>query len=93
MTWPCLVAAGRGGHGVGKPAHDLRTFISTIDKFRAAFGIATRSVHHNVATPCNAAHVILKSEDWPLNVVPIAEARARRRTGFMAKMRGSYRRP
>jgi hypothetical protein len=64
----------RPGDGVGKPAHDMRT-LSTIDNFRAAFGsIASRSVHHNVAK-LDAARAIVKSEDWPPNVVSIAEAR------------------
>jgi hypothetical protein len=55
--------------------------MSTIDKFRDAFGnIATlRSVHHNMAR-LDAARAIHKSKDWPPNVVSIAEARARRRT-------------
>jgi len=52
--------------------------MSTIAKFRAAFGdMAIRSVHHNVAS-LDAARAFLKSEDWPPNVVSIAEARARR---------------
>jgi hypothetical protein len=53
--------------------------MNNIDKFRDTFGIATlRSVHHNVAR-LDAARAIHKSEDWPSNVVSIAEARARRR--------------
>jgi hypothetical protein len=54
--------------------------MSTIDKFRDAFGSidTTRSVHHNVAR-LDAARAILKSEHWPPNVVSIAETRARRR--------------
>jgi hypothetical protein len=51
------------GHGVGKPAHDVRIDMSTIAKFRAAFGdMAIRSVHHNVAR-LDAARAFLKSED------------------------------
>ena len=43
--------------------------MSTIDKFRAAFGnIAIRSVHQNVAR-LDAARAVFKSEDWPPNVV------------------------
>ncbi len=54
--------------------------MSTIDKLRAVFGdMAVRSIHHNVAR-LDAARAIIKSEDWPPNVVSIAEARARRRT-------------
>jgi hypothetical protein len=53
--------------------------MSTVDKFRDAFGdLAIRSVHHDVAK-LDAARAILKSEHWPPNVVSIAEARARRR--------------
>jgi hypothetical protein len=49
--------------------------MGTIDKFRAAFGdMAIRSVHHNVAR-LDWACAFLKSEDWPPNVVSIAEAR------------------
>ena len=50
--------------------------MGTMDKFRAVFGdMAIRSVHHNVAR-LDAARPFLKSEDWPPNIVSIAEARA-----------------
>jgi hypothetical protein len=52
--------------------------MSTIDKFRAAFGdMDIRSVHHDVAR-LDAARAFLKSEDWPPNVVSITEPRAQR---------------
>jgi hypothetical protein len=52
--------------------------MSTIAKFRAAFGdMAIRSVHRNVAR-LDAARAFLNSEDWPPTVVSIAEARAQR---------------
>jgi hypothetical protein len=51
--------------------------MGTFDKFRAVFAdMAIRPVHHNVAS-LDAARAFLKSEDWPPNVVSIAEARAR----------------
>jgi hypothetical protein len=71
--------------------------MGTIDKFRAAFGdMAIRSVHHNVAR-LDWACAFLKSEDWPPNVVSIAEARAqrlkRRRDGLRGSGEGLHRRP
>jgi hypothetical protein len=66
--------------------------MGTFDKFRGAFGeVDIRSVHHNVAR-LDAARAFLKSEDWPPNVVSIAEARAQRlkrqRHGLRGKMKG-----
>jgi hypothetical protein len=71
--------------------------MGAIDKFRAVFGdMAIRSVHHNVAR-LDAARAFLKSENWPPNVVSIAEARAQRlkwrRHGLRGKDEGPYRRP
>jgi hypothetical protein len=71
--------------------------MATIGKFGAVFGdIAIRSVHHNVAR-LDGARAILKSEDWPSNVVSIAEARAkrlkRRRHGFRGDDERAHRRP
>jgi hypothetical protein len=52
--------------------------MGTFDKFGAAFGdMDIRSVHHNVAR-LEWARAFLQSEDWPPNVVSIAEARAQR---------------
>ena len=71
--------------------------MGTFDKFRAVFAdMAIRSVHHNVAS-LDAARAFLKSEDWPPNVVSIAEARAqrlkRRRHGLRGNGEGPHRRP
>ena len=59
--------------------------MGAFDKFRAVFAdMAIRSVRHNVAR-LDAARSSLKSEDWPPNVVSIAQARAqrlRRRNGL-----------
>jgi hypothetical protein len=71
--------------------------MGTFDKFRAAFGeMDIRSVHHNVAR-LDPARAFLKSEDWPPNVVSIAEARARRlkrqRHGLQGNNEGPHRRP
>jgi hypothetical protein len=71
--------------------------MGTFDKFRAVFAdMAIRPVHHNVASH-DAARDFLKSEDWPPNVVSIAEARAqrlkRRRHGLRGNDEGPHRRP
>ena len=69
----------------------------TFDKFRVVFGdMDIRSVHHNVAS-LEAARAFLKSEDWPPNVVSIAEARTqrlkRRRHMLRGNDEGPHRRP
>ena len=71
--------------------------MGTFDELRAAFGdIAIRSVHHNVAR-LDWARAFRKSEDWPPNVVSIAEARAqrlkRRSHGLRGNGEGPHRRP
>jgi hypothetical protein len=71
--------------------------VGTMDKFRGVLGdMDIRSVHHNVAS-LDAARTLLKSEDWPPNVVSIAEARAqrlrRRRHGLRGNDEGPHRRP
>jgi hypothetical protein len=48
--------------------------MGTFDELRAAFGdMAIRSVHHNVGR-LDWARAFRKSQDWPPNVVSIAEA-------------------
>ena len=71
--------------------------MGTFEKFRAVLAdMAIRSVHHNVAR-LDWARAFRKSEDWPPNVVSIAEARAqrlkRRRHGLWGNGEGPHRRP
>jgi CubicO group peptidase (beta-lactamase class C family) len=74
FSWPGAF----GSYWWGDPREELAVVWMTQTSFRAVFGdMAIRSVHHNVAR-LHEARAFVKSEDWPSNVVSIAEARAQR---------------